>query len=171
MGAYRELALEALHAAGEFSVRKTAEEGDISLEHGVHRSIVTAVAEEALSKSATLLYKGVDVEALKALHPQRETKAYAVVQVPEEVLEFEADDIRRACRTFPPGSTGVPSGLCPRHLQERLAADDDDKLATALADIAGDFMRSGESLPIKSKKYPAALSPSQDSKGDHANSA
>ena len=147
-GAFRDLVLQALLGEGKGGIRQTRhkprqEEKSTSLEHDVQRRVVQAVAEGALSKAAKLLYKGArpsdDVEALRALHPQREVAATPVIQQADERLEFEAEDIRRACKTLPPGSTGGPTGLRPCHIQEMLSSDDDDLLASALADFVSDF--------------------------------
>ena len=66
-------------------------------------------------------------------------------------MEFEASEVRRASRSFPPGSTGGPTGLRPCHLTEMLKSDEDDALALALADFASDF-NSGK-LPKEARPW------------------
>ena len=116
-----------------------------TLNPSIRRAVVHAVTEAALSKAAKLLSSGStpsdDVDALQKLHPRRAVPVVPVPQEPSDLvqLEFESSDIRRACKSFPPGSTGGPSGLRPVHLQEMLKADDDDNLSQSLASFVSDF--------------------------------
>ena len=75
-----------------------------------------------------------------------------VVPESDAALDFEASDVRRACRSFPPGSTGGPSGLCPPcHLTEMLKSDENDTLAQALADFVSDF--NAGKLPAEARPW------------------
>ena len=156
-GALSELTLQATPLPG----KKVRQEkpgpmgAEDSLPPSLHRAVVSAVTDGALSKAAKLLYKGGapsdDLEALRALHPQRETAASPIAISTEDKLEFEVAEIRQACKRFPPGSTGGPSSLRPCHLQELLAADEDDLLAQALADFVSDF--NAGVLPLEAQSW------------------
>ena len=148
VGAYRELVAQAIQSSGGGSKRKSKTKsssdstGD-ALDASVARGVINAVSEGSLSKAAKLLKSRAvpseNVDELRKLHPPRMAPVTPVAPESEAFLEFEVSEVRRACRSFPPGSTGGPSGLRPCHLVEMLKADEDDTLAQALADFVSDF--------------------------------
>jgi hypothetical protein len=131
--------------------------GGQDLDPGVQRAVKTAASEGALRKAATLLMENTPpcsnaVEALELLHPQRILPVVPVSQSQTFTIEVESDAILKACKAFPPGSTGGPSGLRPVHLIEMLKTDgEDDTLAQALANFCADFLN-GE-LPIETRGW------------------
>ena len=157
-GAFGELAAQAIQACGDGKRKRKAKSssppGDL-LDPAVARAVVNAVSEGALSKAAKLLRSRAvpsdTVDELRKLHPSRETPVSPVPQSLETPLEFEVSEVKRACRSFPPGSTGGPSGLRPCHLSEMLKSDDDDTLAQTLADFISDF-NSGR-LPVEARPW------------------
>ena len=122
---------------------------------GVRRSVVSAAYDGALSKAASMLISALPPLAdpkeaessLRALHPTRSQlihqplpeSSVAKSGDPQE-CEIESSAILKATRSFPPGSTGGPSGLRPSHIAEALKADDAGELAQALAIFATDFV-------------------------------
>ena len=50
-------------------------------------------------------------------------------------LQISPDDIKRALRTFPAGSSGGPDGLTPQHLTDLLLGDEEGKLLNALTNL------------------------------------
>ena len=118
-GAFRELAAQAIQASGGGKRKSKAKPlsqspGDL-LDPAVSRAVVNAVSEGSLSKAAKLLSSRAvptdNVDELRKLHPSREVPISPLVPEAEVTFDFEVADVRRACRSFPPGSTGGPTPL------------------------------------------------------------
>ena len=52
-----------------------------------------------------------------------------------EPLQVSKEDVLRALRSFPLGSSGGPDGLTPQHISDLLAGSTDDSLQSALVDL------------------------------------
>ena len=156
---YESLFSEACSHSVAHRSRKTGNREIVEdLPEGTRRAVTTAVREGALSKAAKLLLENAspagDVEAeLRKLHPVRTVP----VQIPNANLESNAeleidkDVVSKALRTFPPGSSGGPSGLRPIHLIEALKKDQGGSLLEALALYCQSFVQG--SLPLEARDW------------------
>ena len=92
-----------------------------SLDEGSRRAVLRAVREGALAKATRLLLNsgkalGREAEAdLRKLHPSSDLPTIPST-LPPDMADFEPGDIRKALRSFPPGSGAGPSGLMAAHL-------------------------------------------------------
>ena len=50
-------------------------------------------------------------------------------------LQASSNDVKRALRTFPLGSSGGPDGLKPQHITDLLAGDTDGRFLTSLTEL------------------------------------
>lgn len=109
------------------------------------RAVLAAVSDGALSKAAKLLCANSppldNPEAqLSALHPARPAGVQLPVDLPPCNVEVEPSLIRKLLRSFPPGSSGGPSGLKPVHLLEAVNKNSDAApLLEALAVFCEEF--------------------------------
>ena len=79
------------------------------------------------------------LKALRTKHPDppadRRTACDPQGNVRFDPLQVSKEDVRRALRSFPLGSSGGPDGLTPQHLTDLLAGSTDDNLQQALVDF------------------------------------
>ena len=115
----------------------TQGDGSISLPENTRRAVLRAVKESALSKATRLLLNneqslGPEAEpALRLLHPVAGPPMLPVS--PQLDLEdFDADDVKRAIKTFPRGSGAGPSGLMAAHIPFGPGAEE-QRLLSSLA--------------------------------------
>jgi hypothetical protein len=130
--------------------------GDPDVPTSIQRAVKAAVNEGALHKATVLLLESSaplsnPVDALQKLHPIRSVPVTPIASSVDSLLELDAPAIIKACKSFPPGSTGGPSGLRPCHLQEMLESDDDFDLAEALAAFSSDLVNG--LLPSESRNW------------------
>jgi len=103
------------------------------------------------------------LKALEAKHPDtthdRRPPCAADGVSRFQPLQVSSDDVRRALRSFPAGSSGGPDGLTPQHLLDLLIGATDDSLEQAIVDwvnvmLAGSFNEIifGRRLIASSKK-------------------
>jgi hypothetical protein len=137
--------------------RNTMPSDELDLDPGVQRAVKAAVSEGALRKAATLLMENTPpcsnaATALQELHPQRSMPVVPVASGQTMSIEVECAAVIKACKAFPPGSTGGPSGLRPVHLSEMLKTDGDDaNLGQALAEFCSDFLNG--TLPAEARPW------------------
>ena len=68
-----------------------------------------------------------------------------------ESLQVSKEDVMRALRTFPLGSSGGPDGITPQHIRDLLTWSTDENLQQALVDfvnlmLAGTFDKEVDSI-------------------------
>ena len=127
----------------------TAESEFPGFSDSTRRAIRRAIQDRALSKAAKIalseqleLFTGAE-EALKRLHPAGNPVVCSVDSSFE--VNFEPEEIAAAIKSFPPGSSGGPSGLRASHL---VCPDSSTRgrLHSALASFASAFASGG--LPL-----------------------
>jgi len=96
------------------------EPADQGFSDGARRAIRRAIQDGALSKAAKIALSDhcelmTDAEEpLRRLHPPGNPVACSVDDT--FIVDFEAEEVTRAIKSFPPGSSGGPSGLRASHL-------------------------------------------------------
>ena len=114
-----------------------------SLPESTRRAVLRAVKEKALSKASRLLLHseqclGLEAEAaLRLLHPAAGPPTVPS-QPPVELVDFDVDDVRRALKSFPPGSGAGPSGLMAAHITLGTGAAE-QRLLSSLARLSSSF--------------------------------
>ena len=117
-------------------IKKNKRQNGASLPVGKEQMVEQAIRDKALSKACKLLSTEdsdaqVDMEAeMKKLHP--DGPSAHVEYIPGQ-LSFSAKDMESAIKSFPPGSSGGPSGLRASHLKDMLKTKERQKFLTALA--------------------------------------
>ena len=102
---------------GSMSGNEPADQG---FSDGARRAIRRAIQDGALSKAAKIALSDhcelmTDAEEpLRRLHPPGNPVVCSVDDT--FVVDFEAEEVTRAIKSFPPGSSGGPSGLRASHL-------------------------------------------------------
>ena len=105
-----------------------------ALPETTRRAVLRAVRDGSFSKAVKILLNPgslVGPEAaddLRRLHPQATAPRLPAVESPA-AEDFEAPDVARALRSFPPGSGAGPSGLMAAHLPTGPSAEEQHLLA------------------------------------------
>ena len=142
----REIKEEAVKHRQKRPGRKPAEEDDCGLPRSARRAVLRALREGALSKASKILLAwdcgtlGPEADdGLRKLHPAADPPVLPEAPAPD-IEDFEAADIARALKSFPPGSGAGPSGLMAAHLPHDSGAETAD-LHVALAALCSEFAR------------------------------